>query len=74
MCKPIRNRQLLAQLIADGGNEIACGWLKDKFGVHWQIIPANVYKYLRHPAAMRAMMAMTKMDIAALQNAANQPH
>jgi len=61
------------QLTSNGGSEIACGWLKDKFGVHWQIVPTDVYKYLRHPAAMRAMMAMTKMDIATLQQAANQP-
>ena len=60
-----------SQLIADGGSEIACGWLKDKFGLHWQIVPAGIYDLLSHPAAMRAMMAMTKMDIATLQQAAN---
>jgi predicted 3-demethylubiquinone-9 3-methyltransferase (glyoxalase superfamily) len=62
-----------SQLTADGGSEIACGWLKDKFGLHWQIVPTDVYKLLRNPAAMRAMMAMKKMDIATLQQAANQP-
>jgi predicted 3-demethylubiquinone-9 3-methyltransferase (glyoxalase superfamily) len=59
------------QLTADGGSEIACGWLKDKFGLCWQIVPTNLHKLLSHPAAMRAMMAMKKMDIAALQQAAS---
>ncbi|HEY5213028.1 MAG TPA: VOC family protein [Acidobacteriaceae bacterium] len=58
------------QLTADGGSEIACGWLKDKFGLSWQIVPANIYSLLAHPAAMRAMMAMKKMDIATLEQAA----
>ena len=60
-----------SQLTADGGSEIACGWLKDKFGLCWQIVPTGIYDLLNHPAAMRAMMAMTKMDIATLQQAAN---
>jgi predicted 3-demethylubiquinone-9 3-methyltransferase (glyoxalase superfamily) len=62
-----------SQLTADGGSEIACGWLKDKFGVHWQIVPTDVYKLLSHPAAMRSMMAMKKMDIAILEHAAALP-
>jgi predicted 3-demethylubiquinone-9 3-methyltransferase (glyoxalase superfamily) len=61
------------KLTADGGSEIACGWLKDKFGLCWQIVPTNLRPLLNHPAAMRAMMAMKKLDIAALQQAANQP-
>jgi predicted 3-demethylubiquinone-9 3-methyltransferase (glyoxalase superfamily) len=59
-----------AALTADGGKEIQCGWLTDKFGLTWQIVPANIMELLRHPAAMRAMMSMTKFDIAALQAAA----
>ncbi len=62
-----------SQLTANGGSEIACGWLKDKFGLHWQIVPANIYNYISNPAGMRAMMAMKKMDIATLQQAARQP-
>ena len=62
-----------SQLTADGGSEIMCGWLKDKFGLHWQIVPTDVYKYINHPAGMRAMMVMKKMDIATLQQAANRP-
>ena len=62
-----------SQLTADGGSEIACGWLKDKFGLCWQIVPTGLRELLSHPAAMRAMMAMKRMDIAILQQAANQP-
>jgi len=56
-----------------GGTELACGWLKDKFGLCWQIVPTKIYELLRHPAAMRAMMAMIKFDMAALEKAAGQP-
>ena len=59
--------------LTDGGAEIACGWLKDKLGLCWQIVPARIYELLRHPAAMRAMMAMKKFDIATLKQAAGQP-
>jgi len=60
--------------LGDGGTEIGCGWLKDKFGLCWQIVPARIYELLRHPAAMRAMMAMKKFDITALEQAAQQPN
>jgi predicted 3-demethylubiquinone-9 3-methyltransferase (glyoxalase superfamily) len=56
--------------LCDGGQEIACGWLKDKFGLCWQIVPANIKELLKHPNAMRAMMKMKKFDIAALEAAA----
>jgi predicted 3-demethylubiquinone-9 3-methyltransferase (glyoxalase superfamily) len=59
--------------LVDGGKELGCGWLTDKFGLSWQIVPTKLYETLRHPAAMRAMMAMKKFDIAALQQAAGQP-
>ena len=62
-----------SRLTANGGSEIACGWLKDKFGLCWQIVPTGLHELLSHPAAMRAMMAMKKMDIATLQQAAIQP-
>ncbi len=56
----------------DGGKEIACGWLTDKFGVCWQIVPSGLAEWLRHPEAMRAMMKMTKFDIATLKRAAGE--
>jgi predicted 3-demethylubiquinone-9 3-methyltransferase (glyoxalase superfamily) len=61
-----------SKLLEDGGSEIACGWLKDRFGLRWQIIPENVIELVRHPGAMRAMMAMKKLDIAALKAAAKE--
>jgi predicted 3-demethylubiquinone-9 3-methyltransferase (glyoxalase superfamily) len=60
------------KLTADGGKEIACGWLTDKFGLTWQIVPTNIFKLVGNPGAMRAMMTMKKLDIAALQQAATQ--
>jgi predicted 3-demethylubiquinone-9 3-methyltransferase (glyoxalase superfamily) len=56
-----------------GGTELGCGWLKDKFGLCWQIVPLKLYELLGHPAAMRAMMTMMKFDVAALKQAASEP-
>lgn len=53
-----------------GGSEIACGWLRDKFGLCWQIVPARLPELIRHPKAMQAMMNMMKLDIAELERAA----
>jgi predicted 3-demethylubiquinone-9 3-methyltransferase (glyoxalase superfamily) len=53
-----------------GGSEIACGWLKDKFGLSWQIVPARLIDLLQHPKAMQAMMKMKKLDITELERAA----
>ncbi len=59
-------------LTADGGQESMCGWLKDKFGVSWQIIPANIGAIMMDPVngqkAMQALMQMKKIDIANLVN------
>jgi predicted 3-demethylubiquinone-9 3-methyltransferase (glyoxalase superfamily) len=57
------------QLSADGGQESMCGWVKDKFGFSWQIIPANLGSLLSKPNAMPALMQMKKIDIATLENA-----
>jgi predicted 3-demethylubiquinone-9 3-methyltransferase (glyoxalase superfamily) len=56
--------------LSAGGAEIACGWLKDKFGLSWQVVPANLVELLKHPNAMKAMMGMKKLDIAELERAA----
>ena len=55
--------------LTEGGSEGQCGWLKDRFGLSWQIIPRNLTQLLRHPAAMRAMLSMRKLEIAALEAA-----
>ena len=66
-------------LIADGGEPSRCGWLKDRFGVSWQIVPTQLGRMLQDPdpqragRVMRAMLTMGKLDIAALQQAHGQP-
>ncbi|MGA7108839.1 MAG: VOC family protein, partial [Terracidiphilus sp.] len=56
--------------LTDGGSEIACGWLKDKFGLCWQVVPARLPDLIKHPKAMQAMMQMKKLEIAELERAA----
>ena len=53
-----------------GGSESQCGWLKDKFGLSWQIVPASLPDLIQHPKAMQAMLQMKKLDIAELERAA----
>ena len=61
--------------LADGGEESVCGWLKDRFGLSWQVVPAEMeelYKDENSPGAQRVMEAMLKMkklDIAELNRA-----
>jgi predicted 3-demethylubiquinone-9 3-methyltransferase (glyoxalase superfamily) len=52
-----------------GGRESQCGWLKDKFGLSWQIVPVRLPDLVRQPKAMQAMMQMKKIDIAELERA-----
>ena len=65
------------KLTADGGQESQCGWLKDKFGLSWQVAPAGMEEALNDPDAarsqrmMKAMLGMQKIDIAALHAAAD---
>ncbi|HTV09418.1 MAG TPA: VOC family protein [Candidatus Aquilonibacter sp.] len=61
-----------SKLLQGGGEEIACGWLKDRFGLRWQIVPENVIELVRRPGAMKAMMTMKKLDIATLKEAAKE--
>ena len=61
--------------LSAGGAPGQCGWLKDKFGLSWQVVPRVMMKLLqdKDPAksqrVMRAMMQMTKIDVAALERA-----
>lgn len=55
--------------LTEGGSEVACGWLKDKFGLSWQVVPANIPELVKPPKAMQAMMKMKKLDIAELERA-----
>jgi predicted 3-demethylubiquinone-9 3-methyltransferase (glyoxalase superfamily) len=64
------------KLTADGGSPSMCGWLKDKYGLSWQIVPRRLIELTQHPdkakaqRAMAAMLQMQKIDIAALERAA----
>lgn len=65
----------LWQRLTAGGRPDRCGWLQDKFGLSWQIIPMALMKYLSDPdpqksaRVMKAMLQMSKIDIAALKRA-----
>ena len=63
--------------LGDGGEEGPCGWLKDRFGVSWQVVPRGMDEVFddadpaRAQRAFAAMMTMTKLDVAAIQAAAD---
>jgi predicted 3-demethylubiquinone-9 3-methyltransferase (glyoxalase superfamily) len=63
---------------SEGGEEGPCGWLKDRYGLSWQIIPARLSELLSDPdrersqRVMRAMLSMKKIEIGALERAAVQ--
>jgi predicted 3-demethylubiquinone-9 3-methyltransferase (glyoxalase superfamily) len=67
--------RLWSKLTADGGEESQCGWLRDKFGVSWQIIPRALSTFMRDkdPAksarVLQSMMTMRKIDVATLERA-----
>ena len=69
--------RLWAALTANGGLEIACGWLKDRWGVFWQVTPTRLMELIKDPdpnrahRAMAAMVKMIKIDIAEVERAAD---
>lgn len=69
--------RLWAALTADGGSPSQCSWLKDRWGLSWQIVPTRLMELIQDPdpgrakRAMEAMMTMSKIDIAAVEAAAN---
>jgi len=58
------------QKLSAGGSEGQCGWIKDRFGLSWQIVPARLPDLIMKPNAMQAMLKMKKLDIAELERAA----
>jgi len=66
------------RLSSDGGEEGRCGWLKDRFGVSWQVIPRALGEMMSHPESgnpgklMEALLKMDKLDIATLKQAYKQ--
>jgi predicted 3-demethylubiquinone-9 3-methyltransferase (glyoxalase superfamily) len=65
-----------SKLTADGGKEVQCGWLKDRYGFSWQIVPEALPRLIKDPdrakagRVMAAMMKMVKIDVAELEAAA----
>src|SRR3954462_10236331 len=63
--------------LSEGGEESQCGWLKDRFGLSWQVVPTGMEELFSDPdpqraaRAMKAMLQMGKLDIAALRSAAD---
>jgi predicted 3-demethylubiquinone-9 3-methyltransferase (glyoxalase superfamily) len=69
--------RLWDRLVGDGGEESQCGWLKDRYGFSWQIVPEGMDEMFSDPdparaqRAMQAMLGMRKLDVAALRAAAD---
>jgi predicted 3-demethylubiquinone-9 3-methyltransferase (glyoxalase superfamily) len=67
-----------SKLTADGGQESQCGWLKDKYGLSWQVVPTILHELLddkdskKAQQVMKAMLQMKKIDIPALRRAAQE--
>jgi len=74
-CQTQREVDELWRKLSEGGEEVQCGWLKDKYGVSWQIVPAVLSMMLQDKNAkkrervMRALLQMKKLDIEQLQQA-----
>jgi predicted 3-demethylubiquinone-9 3-methyltransferase (glyoxalase superfamily) len=68
--------ELWSALTSEGGEEGPCGWLKDRYGLSWQVVPTRLTELLTDPdpgraqRAMQAMLQMKKIDIATLERAA----
>ena len=65
------------EVLTEGGEESMCGWLRDRYGLSWQVVPAGMEEVFADPdparaqRAMQAMLGMRKLDVAALQAAAD---
>lgn len=74
-CADQREIDEMWRKLSAGGSEIQCGWLKDKFGLSWQVVPAMIGKLMsqgdarKTAAMMQVLVGMVKLDIAALQTA-----
>ena len=71
MCQDQKEIDHYWSKFGEGGDPEAqvCGWLKDKFGLSWQIVPKNISEIANHPKAMEAVMQMKKLDLAVLDKA-----
>jgi len=78
-CETQKEIDELWEKLTDGGEEVECGWLKDKYGLSWQIVPSGIIEMISDPDAarsdrvMQAVVKMKKLDIAVLKKAYGQP-
>lgn len=78
-CQTQQELDTLWEALAEGGQEGRCGWLKDKYGLSWQIVPARLGELMNGPdpaqsqRVMQALLGMVKLDIAALEQTAAAP-
>ena len=76
-CKDQDEVDRLWETLSEGGEEGPCGWLKDRYGVSWQIVPSSMYELITDPdperaqRAIAAMLQMGKIEIADLERAAD---
>jgi predicted 3-demethylubiquinone-9 3-methyltransferase (glyoxalase superfamily) len=76
-CKTQEEVDLLWKRLSEGGEQQPCGWMKDKYGVSWQIVPADLVDMLNDPdpaksqRVMKAMLQMGKLDVRILKEAYN---
>lgn len=78
-CDTQQEVDFLWERLTEGGEEVQCGWLKDKFGLSWQVVPEVLGELLADPdpvksqRVMQAMLQMKKIEIASLMKAYEQP-
>lgn len=77
-CKDQKEIDYYWDRLTDGGEEVQCGWLRDRYGLSWQVVPAGMEEIFsddpdksRAERAMKAMLGMVKLDIAELRRAAD---
>jgi predicted 3-demethylubiquinone-9 3-methyltransferase (glyoxalase superfamily) len=77
-CEDQQELDYFWETLSEGGEEGPCGWVKDRFGVSWQVIPVGLEELLLDPDPARvqrataAMLAMGKLDLAAMRRAADE--
>jgi len=69
-CETQAEVDALWERLGNGGEELACGWVTDKFGVTWQIIPRGLGELMKSPKAVSAMLGMKKIDLEQMRKAA----
>ena len=78
-CETQEEVDYFSERLSEGGEQRQCGWLKDRYGLSWQVVPTGMEEVFadsdpqRAQRAMQAMLGMGKLDIAALRRAADGP-